>query len=151
MSETTLLAEPARSAPAGRGPDPDAPAFRAEMAQLRDDVQRHVSAVFEWVDRSLETGERRGEIAAVLALADAADGRMLSHVAADLLYAADTHMSCPRMDDPACRCAFCAYGPGTEDLIVAEGFAGHVGAFLDAEENAAGSVWRWSWPTKKLT
>jgi hypothetical protein len=114
------------------GPDPDAAAFRAAMTRLRDDVQRHVSAVFEWVDRSLETGEQHGEIAAVLALVDAADGRMLSRVAADLLCAADTHMSCPRMDDPACRCAFCAYGPGTGDLIVAEGFAEHLGALLDA-------------------
>jgi len=107
---TTLLAEPARSAPARRGPDPDAEAFRAELATLHGEAQRHVGHIFAWLDRCLETGDQRGGIDVVLALADLDTGSPLSHVLMDLLSQADRRMPCPGGDDPLCECALCAYG-----------------------------------------
>jgi hypothetical protein len=78
-----------------RGPDPDAEAFRVAMAELHGEAQQRVGHVFAWLDRCLETGEKRGEIDVVLALAGLADGNPLSHVLGDLLNSADMRMPCP--------------------------------------------------------
>lgn len=91
-------------------PDPDAAAWRARTAELRDEVQHQIRHVFEWLDHSLEVGESRGEVAVVLAVVDLDDGKPLSHVLGDLLLSADMWMPCPGWESPACRCGFCTYG-----------------------------------------
>jgi len=92
------------------GPDPDAGWWREQAGELGTIAERHLRHVFAWIDRSLETGESRGEVAAVLALVDLTDGKPLSHVIGDLLLSGDLWMPCPGEDDPSCRCGFCAFG-----------------------------------------
>jgi len=101
-------------------PDPGAAAWRELAAELGTIAERHVRHVFEWLDHCLETGESRGEVATVLALADLANGRPLSTVIGGLLDSADLWMPCPGEDDPSCRCGFCAFGRSAAALAAAE-------------------------------
>ena len=89
MTETTILAEPDRRAPAPRGPDPDYRAFQ-EMADLvRGDAIGLVESAFRWVHDGLAGGDANAEVAAVLILSDIDQGVPLSGVLSTLLVLAD--------------------------------------------------------------
>jgi hypothetical protein len=69
----------------GRRPDPDADAWRAAAAVLRDEISREITRTFDWLDSELAAGSDHGAAAIVMAEADLDQGRPLGEVARDLL------------------------------------------------------------------
>jgi hypothetical protein len=69
----------------GLRPDPDAAAWRAAAAGLRDQISAEIARTFAWIDAELTAGRDAGAAAIVMAEADLDQGRPLADVARDLL------------------------------------------------------------------